>query len=738
MEQPLSDQPASRLRWIPAAASVGAIVVGCLVLICWRLDIHVLTSLSPRLVSMKANTAVAFILAGMSLWLARAESAGGWRQTTARVCAAIVVLIGLLTLSEYLFGWDLGIDQWLFHEHEVPAPRLIPGRMGSATALNFLLLGGALLLLDAKTDRDWQPVPYLVVIVAVSAFVTLVAYLYGADAVSRGFPFAGVAPHTAVVFAALSVGVLFVRARHRLACVISGETMTAASMRRLLLVAILLPVALGWVRLTGERFGLYGMEFGLALIVTFAVAGLTASIYWQAMSLIQAERYQRGINDVAVALSGTTDLEDTFPIFAATIKKIVSCDRICVVVRDGDKLVAVASFADPPLRCFQGKAWRSSTETAVDWVVTHQLPRLVRDLAVEQTFADEVFVAQEGVRSTLILPLLVGGQTVGSITFDSRMPGVYTQDHIPLLAGFVEPLASALRNVQLYAEVVRYARDLEGLVEERTQELQTANGHLVEASRHKSNFLANMSHELRTPLNSILGFADLLGEQIDDPLTSKQVRYVDHIQFSGRHLLALINDLLDLSKVEAGKLSLRPESFGIAEAIAAAVYEIQPLADTKQLTLALDVEAAPTTLIADPVRFKQIVYNLLSNAVKFTPEGGRITVTVRQVGCAQCPRRGVECAVDAASVGQLAVADTGIGIAAEDLPKLFTRFSRLETETTKQLQGSGLGLALTKQLVELHGGTIAVSSAGPGQGSAFTVCLPLTPDADSPDMGKGQ
>jgi len=170
---------------------------------------------------------------------------------------------------------------------------------------------------------------------------------------------------------------------------------------------------------------------------------------------------------------------------------------------------------------------------------------------------------------------------------------------------------------------------LEATVEDRTRELRTVNAQLEAASRHKSAFLANMSHELRTPLNGILGFSELLQDPTFGPLNEKQARYLTHIHTSGKHLLALINDLLDLSKVEAGKLELHPEPFAIHEALTAALADVQPLADQKGLTLTLHTETAPTTLTADPVRFKQIVYNLLSNAFKFTPEGGRVTITAR-------------------------------------------------------------------------------------------------------------
>jgi signal transduction histidine kinase len=728
-----SHQLASRLRWIPQVASASAVLVGCLVLVGWWFDVEILKTPASEYPAMKANTALAFVLTGLSLWLLQAESHSRWGEPVAQVCVWTVALISLLTLSEYLFGWDMAIDRMLIRRFHAPVePYDTPGRTAFASALNFLLLGGAFLLMDVKTRRGYEyAVPFLAALVGVSAFLTLVAHLYGATALHQAYGFATVAPHSAVLFVALSIGVLFARPQHGIMGIMASGTVAAVAMRRLMLLTVALPVSLGWVALIGqEQYDLYGMEFGMALIVVAAVVGLTVSVYWHAKSLIQAEEYQRGINEVSVALSGSITLEETLPVFAVIIKKIVSSDRICVMVRKEEGLVAVLSSSDDPrLRCCHGKVWRSSGETAVEWVITHKTPRLIQDLTLEQSFADEAFVAREGIRSTLILPLLVGGEAVGSVTLDSMVPDAFTQDHMTILSGFMEPLASAIRNAELHAQVVRHSHDLERLVEARTHELQVANGLLAEASHNKSAFLANMSHELRTPLNCILGFSDLLRDQTGSPLTVKQARYTDHIWTSGRHLLTLINDLLDLSKVEANKLILRPEPFAFSEALAAAVQGIQPLADTKGLTVTLNADLAPAILTADPVRFKQILYNLLSNAVKFTPESGRVTVTARVVLSA-----GRQEAGGGGEFVEIAVTDTGIGIAAEDLPTLFERFRQLET--MEQAQGSGLGLALTKQLVELHGGMITAASAGPGQGSCFTVCLPVAPPA-SQHLGEG-
>ncbi len=250
----------------------------------------------------------------------------------------------------------------------------------------------------------------------------------------------------------------------------------------------------------------------------------------------------------------------------------------------------------------------------------------------------------------------------------------------------------------------------EGLLEnrrirERSQELEALNAQLLAASRAKSQFLATMSHELRTPLTAIIGFSELLEDQRS--LTEKQLRYVQNIWTSGRHLLELINDILDLSKVEAGKLELRFEPFLVREALEATLTTIQPQAEAKRLQLVLDETGCRETMVADLRRFKQVVYNLLSNAVKFTPEGGQVTLTARRNG----------------EFLEIVVQDTGIGIKAEDMPKLFQEFIQLDASLARRHQGTGLGLALTKKLVELHGGTIQADSPGEGQGSTFTFTL---------------
>jgi signal transduction histidine kinase len=337
----------------------------------------------------------------------------------------------------------------------------------------------------------------------------------------------------------------------------------------------------------------------------------------------------------------------------------------------------------------------------------------------------------------VVVPLLYREEVRGFLMAFSDVPQFCDEGKIQLLTTLASQAVIAIENSRLYEELWQAARQLEARVEERTRELHAANVQLEEAryhaekaSGHKTEFLANMSHELRTPLNAILGFSELLTDEKFGPLNEKQQRYVGNVFSSGRHLLNLINDLLDLSKVEAGKMTIHREQLSLREALEEALNLVNWEAEKKNLHFALTVEQDLSSLFADPVRFRQILYNLLSNAVKFTRDGGRITVSAGKLGGKPLiVHRADEGATNGEGGGdfiEIRVQDTGIGIAAEDLPKLFQPFTQLEPVYSKEHQGTGLGLALTKRLVELHGGQIRAESEGEDQGCTFTVRLPIS------------
>ena len=303
-------------------------------------------------------------------------------------------------------------------------------------------------------------------------------------------------------------------------------------------------------------------------------------------------------------------------------------------------------------------------------------------------------------RSLMVQPLATPQRVVGAMTISRQRVDPFTELDVAILKVITNQAAIALDNGRLYEQLQAHL-----------DELEMANAQIAEVSRLKSEFLANMSHELRTPLNAILGFSELLRDDLAGKITEKQRKdCLDNIHNSGRHLLSLINDVLDLTKIEAGRMDLVYEEFGVESATREVLNVLRSLAIKKDIEIASVVEPSDMLLIADKNKFKQVLYNLLSNAIKFTPPSGQVAVQAR--------------AND--QLLSIAVRDSGIGIARELQNKIFGAFYQVQSANNREYPGTGLGLALTKKLVELHGGSIDFEST-PGQGTTFTVQLPLRP-----------
>ncbi|WP_432833190.1 response regulator [Dactylosporangium sp. CA-092794] len=326
--------------------------------------------------------------------------------------------------------------------------------------------------------------------------------------------------------------------------------------------------------------------------------------------------------------------------------------------------------------------------------------------------ADHPLAQATGARLVTALPI----EGVGTVLLLDRYHALFSVDDRRLTA----VLGAQARILAERSAVLAEQRDL-------ADRLAESVAALTHASQAKSDFLAGMSHELRTPLNAIIGFSDLMRAEVPEgDRRSVPAEWVDHIHNSGRHLLGLINDILDLAKVEAGRLELNLESISLEGAVGDIITTLRPLTDRKALQVYVDMPRA-AAVCADPLRLRQILDNLLSNAIKFTPEGGLIAVTAER------------------TAGEVAVtvADSGIGIAAEDHDRVFEEFQQVGPAAQRKA-GTGLGLALTRRLVEAHGGSIGLDSA-PGEGSRFTIRLPLAdapraaPDgAQPPRPGRGR
>jgi signal transduction histidine kinase len=249
------------------------------------------------------------------------------------------------------------------------------------------------------------------------------------------------------------------------------------------------------------------------------------------------------------------------------------------------------------------------------------------------------------------------------------------------------------------------------------------------ANLAKSQFLANMSHELRTPLNAIIGFSEVLADKTFGELNDRQLKYTNTILNSGRHLLQLINDILDLAKVEAGHVDLLRNTFGVVKALSEVQTIVQSMANRKHIDLEFWTAPDVASLFANEAKFKQILYNLLSNAIKFTPDGGKVFVTAdRQLASSSESTPAEECL-------RVAVTDTGIGIKEIDQARVFKEFEQVDSSYGRQQQGTGLGLAVAQRLVEMHGGRICLASEGvAGKGSTFTFLIPIQTAETEPPL----
>jgi signal transduction histidine kinase len=392
-----------------------------------------------------------------------------------------------------------------------------------------------------------------------------------------------------------------------------------------------------------------------------------------------------------VISSSPTDAQPVFDAIAANAARLCSANDAQVLRVEGEMLRLVAAFgvsAMPSVRHLTrghlvGRA-------VIDRKTIH-----VRDLRQALAEYPETTAPRYGVQSLLAVPLLRDGVALGVIRISRTEIRPFTDKQIALLQTFADQAVIAIENVRLFKEL-----------EASNQEIAEKSRQVEVASQHKSEFLANMSHELRTPLNAIIGFSEVLTDRMFGELNEKQEEYLKDIYASGTHLLSLINDILDLSKVEAGRMELELTDFHLPTALDNALMLVRERAGRRSIALQMSVDQGLGQIRADERKIRQVVLNLLSNAIKFTPEGGRIEVA----------------ALSNDESVEVSVSDTGIGIAPEDQQAVFEEFRQVGT-AEKKAEGTGLGLTLCRKFIELHGGRIWVKSQV-GVGSTFTFTIP--------------
>ena len=427
-------------------------------------------------------------------------------------------------------------------------------------------------------------------------------------------------------------------------------------------------------------------------IASEELARLYRQIQDQTRDLKRSIEELQALGDVAQAVNSTLNLEQVLATIVAKAAELSEAEAGAVYVVGQESrqfhLRAIYGISDALIKAIERQGIGGG-ETPLGQAADRREPLQIADLRDEAAFALHDATLEADYRAILIVPLLREDQVLGALVVRRKEPGLFPQYTVDLLQTFAAQSVFAIQNARLFGEL-----------EEKSRELEVA-------SRHKSQFLANMSHELRTPLNSVLGFSEMLADGIYGALPERASAALGKIQANGRHLLNLINDVLDLSKIEAGQLTLSPNDYVMGQIVQSVVASTETQARTKGISLVAAIADGLPVGFGDERRLTQVLLNLMSNAVKFTDQG---SVTIA--------------ASSSHGMFEVSVRDTGPGIATGEHARIFEEFQQVDNSSTREKGGTGLGLAIAKRIVELHGGRISLESA-PGAGSTFRVALPV-------------
>ncbi|WNZ48329.1 ATP-binding protein [Leptolyngbya boryana CZ1] len=657
------DSQLSKWRAISIYASTVITLIGSLVLAGWFFNLSWLRNiLLVGTTSMRTGAAASFVAAGLFLLLTISPVE---RRSKAldhfKFIAAVVPLL-IGAIALLQSTFDESLALGQFF-----APSEEEERIGINAAVNFVLTGLALLALKFQRSRArwFQGLAFAIGTIALQA---LIGYVYGVRLLYQiDLSAPSMAFPTAIAFIGVAIALLCIAPDQGLMKSISSPLVGGIVARRILLVILIFPLLLGWLVLQGWKLGWYDVAFAISGLVLILI--LISSVFiWKTAKILNREDRQRrdAEGQLKTALETLQDREDRISRLAdANIIGILFGDVEGGIHRANDELLRIIGYTQQELEAGQ-----------INWI----------DITPPEFLPlDEMHVAE--------------AQARGACTPYEKEYIRRDGQRVPVLIGYVL-VGEKRRDSIAFIVDLRERRRLEDSLRQRTEELERVN-------RLKDEFLAVLSHELRTPLNPILGWAQMLKTQRLD--TTKAAQALETIERNAKLQLTLIDELLDVSRILQGKLNLRAAPVDLAAVVEGAISTVYLAAESKAISIDFLHDPQPVMVRGDSDRLQQVVWNVLSNAVKFTPASGNVTIHLST----------------SPTEAKLTISDTGRGISASFLPYVFDNFRQEDGSSTRSFGGLGLGLAIAKHLIELHGGVIQANSLGEGKGATFTIKLPL-------------
>jgi PAS domain S-box-containing protein len=671
-----------RYSWPTLCASLFVMLIGLVSLLGWIFDIESFKQFLHYGIAIKANTAIALLLAGLSLCLFIQDQQQGWSRRVGQACAAMVLIIGVLSLSEHMVGWDLGIDQIFFHEEPGPPGSLSPGRPGPPASLCFIFGGIAILLLNERSRKNRILQQVLAIGICLIAAPGLIGYAYGIESLYGIAQYTAIAFHTALALAMLGIGILFAYPDEGIASLVYDKGIGGSLARRFLLPAVLLPLVLGWLRLRGEELGHFEAAFGTAIMMLIMMTLLSTLVLWIAATSSRAESQQQQAKEIMQRANDqleqrvaerTDELRSSFR-YARNLLE-ASLDPLVTISSEGN-------ITDV----------NKATELATGVARNDLVGSVFSSYFTEPRKADEGYrkVISEGfVRD---YPLTI--RHVSGSTMDVLYNAVVYKDESGRMQGVFAAARDITDRKRAEEELNHYRAHLEEVVAQRTEELARSNKDLEQ-------FAYVASHDLQEPLRMVSGYLQLLSERYRGQLDEKADKFINYAVDGAGRMSVLIRDLLEYSRVNTRGEEL--QNVDSQKALESALRNLGSAIEESGATVTHD---SLPMVRADNTQLVQLLQNLIGNAVKFrSPQRPpRIHVSVRneQAHWLFC------------------VQDNGIGFEQQYEDKIYVIFQRLHGRG--HYPGTGVGLAICKRIVERHGGRIwAASELDKGTKFFFTI-----------------